>query len=207
MRPRCDPIDLASTLAKLNAGEPRPAVYRAYAETAARPYSRASWEALLRLGQASLARPSEGRHGATVAIPGSSPGTDPISDADADAESDAFWEARLAVKPRVVTTVTDNASLSVRGGSLNVRDGQRRLRYDPGSRMPSAIVMAGWGGVVTIEAIRFCGSHGVAIIVLDWMRELMAVMPSRPSDNAALLRAQAFADPTPIAAQIVQGRS
>jgi CRISP-associated protein Cas1 len=154
----------------------------------------------------SLAKSSEGRHGPNVAIPGSSPGTDPISDADADAESDAFWEARLAVKPRVVTTVTDNASFSIRGGSLNVRDGERRLRYDPGSRLPSAIVMAGWGGVITIEAIRFCGSYGVAIIALDWMRELMAVMPSRPSDNAALLRAQAFADPTPIAVRIVQAK-
>jgi hypothetical protein len=144
-RARCDPIDVAATLARLSAGAPRPSVYRAYAETAARPYSRASWEALLRLGQASLAKPSEGRQRATVN--------------DADAESDAFWEPRLSVKPRVITTEADNASLSVKGGSLFVYDGERRLRYDPGSRMPSAIVMAGWGGVVSIEAIRFCGSQ------------------------------------------------
>ena len=199
-RPRCDPIDVAATLARLNAGAPRPAVYRAYAEIAARPYSRLSWEALLRLGQASLAKPSEGRHGATAAI------GEPISDASADAESDAFWEARLAIKPRVITTEADNASLSVRGGSLFVGDGVRRLRYDPGSRMPSAIVMAGWGGVVTIEAIRFCASHRIAIIVLDWMRELMSVMPARASESAAMLRAQAFADPLPIAIRIVQAK-
>ena len=219
-RPRCDPIDVAATLARLNAGAPRPAVYRAYAEIAARPYSRASWEALLRLGQASLARSpskdgrlstpyaSEGRHGATVAIGGpiSDAGADPRSEARADAESDAFWEARLAIKPRVITTEADNANLYVRGGSLFVGDGARRLRFDPGSRMPSAIVMAGWGGVVSIEAMRFCASHGVAIIVLDWMRELMSVMPARASESAAMLRAQASADPLPIAIRIVQAK-
>ena len=87
-----------------------------------------------------------------------------------------------------------------------VGDGERRLRYDPGSRLPSAIVMAGWGGVVSIEAMRFCASHGVAIIVLDWMRELMTVMPARASESAAMLRAQASADPLPIAIRIVQAK-
>jgi CRISPR associated protein Cas1 len=199
-RARCDPIDLATTLARLAAGEPRPAVYRAYAETAARPYSRASWEALLRTNTATLARNDEGGQ-----RPNAGDG-EPISDAMADAESDAFWEARLKVKPSVVTTEADSASLSVQGGSLFVRDGERRLRYDPGSRMPAAIVMAGWGGVVSIEAMRFCAAHGIAIIILDWMRELMTVMPARASASAAMLRAQAFADPLPIAARIVQAK-
>jgi CRISP-associated protein Cas1 len=205
-RPRCDPIDLDATLARLAAGAPRPAVYRAYAETAARPYSRASWEALLRLGQASLAKPSEGRQRPNAGDGGPISDADPRSQARADAESDAFWEARLSVKPRVVTTESDNASLSVKGGSLFVHDGERRLRYDPGSRMPSAVVMAGWGGVISIEAIRFCGSHGIAIIALDWMRELMSVTPTRASASAAMLRAQAFADPLPIAVRIVQAK-
>jgi hypothetical protein len=200
-RARCDPIDVAATLARLNQGAPRPTVYRAYAETAARPYSRASWEALLRLGQASLAELANGRHEASVGD-----GAPIISDAMADAESDAFWEGRLKVKPGVVTTEADNASLSVRGGSLDIRDGARRLRYDPGSRMPSAIVMAGWGGVVSIEAMRFCTSHGIAIIILDWMRELMTVTPLRSSLSAAMLRAQASADPLRIAARIVQAK-
>jgi CRISP-associated protein Cas1 len=188
-------------LARLNTGAPRPTVYRAYAETAARPYSRASWEALLRLEQASLAEPANGRHGAKAGD-----GAPIMSDAMADAESDAFWEGRLKVKPSVVTTEADNASLSVRGGSLDIRDGARRLRYDPGSRMPSAIVMAGWGGVVSIEALRFCTSHGIGIIILDWMRELMTVTPLRPSSSAAMLRAQVSADPMPIAARIVQAK-
>jgi hypothetical protein len=153
-RSRCDPIDLTATLARLATGAPRPSVYRAYAETAARPYSRASWEALLRLGQASLVRPSEGRQ-----RPNAGDDAPIMSDAMSDAESDAFWEGRLKVKQNVITTEADSASIFTQGGSLNVRDGERRLRYDPGSRMPAAIVMAGWGGVVSIEAMRFCASH------------------------------------------------
>jgi CRISPR-associated protein Cas1 len=199
-RPRCDPIDLDATLARLAAGAPRPTVYRAYAETAARPYSRASWETLLRTGKPTLAQDDGDRQRANGGH------AEAVSDAAADAESDAFWEGRLKIKPSVITTEADSAGLSTQGGSLHVRDGQRRLRYDPGSRMPSAIVMAGWGGVVTIEALRFCASHGIAIIVLDWMRELMTVMPARPSDSAALLRAQAYADPLPIAVRIVQAK-
>ena len=66
--------------------------------------------------------------------------------------------------------------------------------------------MAGWGGVVSIEAMRFCTSHGIAIIILDWMRELMTVTPLRSSLSAAMLRAQASADPLPIAARIVQAK-
>ena len=38
-RPRCDPINVAATLARLDAGAPRLAVYRAYAEIAVRRYS------------------------------------------------------------------------------------------------------------------------------------------------------------------------
>jgi CRISPR-associated protein Cas1 len=199
-RPHCDPIDLDATLARLAAGAHRPAVYRAYAETAARPYSRASWEALLRTGKRTLAQDDGNRQRANVGD------AEAVPDAVADAESDAFWEGRLKIKPSVITTEADSATISTQGGSLHVRDGQRRFRYDPGSRMPSAVVMAGWGGVVTIEAMRFCASHGIAIIILDWMRELMTVMPARPSDNAALLRAQAYADPLAIAVRIVQAK-
>jgi hypothetical protein len=112
-----------------------------------------------------------------------------------DAESDAFWGARLAVKTRVVTTEADNASLTVKGGSLFVDDGERRLRYDAGARMPAAIVMAGRGGSVSVEALRFCASHRIAVVVLDWMRDLLTVMPGAPRAAAAMLRAQALADP------------
>ena len=124
-------------------------------------------------------------------------------DAAADAESDAFWGARLAVKTSVITTEADNASLTVKGGSLFVHDGERRLRYDAGARMPAAIVMAGWNGLVSVEALRFCASHRIAVVVLDWMRDLLTVMPGAPRAAAAMLRAQALADPAWIASRVV----
>ena len=194
-RPRCDPFDAARIIAAIGKDETTPLrAYQDYAATAARPYARASFEALLqrhqRLGPSPEPRPAAAR-------------APHASDAAADAESDAFWCARLAVKTAVVTTEADDASLTVKGGSLFVQDGDRRLRYDAGARMPAAIVMAGWNGLVSVEALRFCASHCIAIVVLDWMRDLLTVMPGAPRAAAAMLRAQAVADPPWIASRVV----
>jgi hypothetical protein len=197
-RPRCDPFDAAAIIAAIGKGETTPLrAYQAYASTAARPYARASFDLYLRRHERLGPSPEPG--------PGASPAPYEI-DAAADFESDAFWDARLAVKPRVVTTEADNASLTVKGGSLFVHDGARRLRYDAGARMPAAIVMAGWGGFVSIEALRFYASHRIAVVVLDWMRDLLTVMPGAPPAAAGLLRAQALADPAWIAACVVKAK-
>ena len=197
-RPRCDPFDAAAIIAAIGKGETTPLrAYQDYAATAARPYARASFETFLQRHQRLGPSPEPG-----PAVP---PAPHAI-DAAADAESDAFWGARLAVKSRVVTTEADNASLTVKGGSLFVHDGERRLRYDAGARMPAAIVMAGWGGFVSVEALRFCASHRIAIVVLDWMRDLLTVMPGAPRAAAAMLRAQALADPAWIASRVVMAK-
>ena len=194
-RPRCDPFDAAAIIAAVGRGETTPlGAYQDYAAMAARPYARASFDCYLR------------RHERLG--PSSEPGPAGLPaphafDAAADAESDTFWGARLAVKTRVVTTEADNASLTVKGGSLFVHDAERRLRYDAGAIMPAAIVMAGWGGFVSVEALRFCASHRIAVVVLDWMRDLLTVMPGAPRAAAAMLRAQALADPAWIASRVV----
>ncbi|MFZ0604734.1 MAG: CRISPR-associated endonuclease Cas1 [Roseiarcus sp.] len=194
-RPRCDPFDAAAIIAAISKGETTPLrAYQDYAAMAARPYARASFESNLR------------KHQRLGPSPEPRPAAQPaphVIDAVADAESDAFWGARLAVKSRVVTMEADNASLSVKGGSLFVHDGERRLRYDAGAKMPVAIVMAGWGGFVSVEALRFCASHRIAVVVLDWMRDLLTVMPGAPRVAAAVLRAQALADPAWIASRVV----
>ena len=194
-RPRCDPFDAAAIIAAVVRGETTPLrAYQDYAATAARPYARASFETVLQRHQRLGPSPEAGPTAALAPH---------AIDAAADAESDAFWGARLAVKPGVVTTEADNASLTVKGGSLFVHDGERRLRYDAGARMPAAIVMAGWGGFVSVEALRFCASHRIAVVVLDWMRDLLTVMPRAPRAAARMLRAQALADPAWIAARVV----
>jgi CRISPR-associated protein Cas1 len=197
-RPRCDPFDAAAIIAAIGKGETTPLrAYQDYAATAARPYARASFETLLQRHHRLGPRRQAGQAAA--------PAPHAI-DAASDAESDAFWGARLAIKTRVVTTEADNASLAVKGGSLFVSDGERRLRYDAGARMPAAIVMAGWGGLVSVEALRFCAAHRMAVVVLDWMRGLLAVMPGAPRPAATMLRAQALADPVWIATRVVQAK-
>ncbi len=194
-RPRCDSFDAAAIIAAIGKGETTPLrAYQDYAATAARPYARATFETYLRRHE---------RLGPSPQARAAVPLAPHVIDADADAELDAFWGARLAVKPRVVTTEADNASLTVKGGSLFVHDGERRLRYDAGARMPAAIVMAGWNGLVSVEALRFCASHRMAVVVLDWMRDLLTVMPGAPRAAAAMLRAQALADPAWIASRVV----
>ncbi len=194
-RPRCDPFDAAAIITAIGRGETTPLrAYQNYAATAARPYARGTFELCLRRHE---------RLGPSPELGPAVPSAPHAIDAAADAESDAFWGTRLAVKTSVITTEADNASLTVKGGSLFVHDGERRLRYDAGARMPAAIVMAGWNGLVSIEALRFCASHRIAVVVLDWMRDLLTVMPGAPRAAAAMLRAQALADPAWIASRIV----
>ncbi len=192
-RARCDPFDVHAARRAIEQGASERALYLDYSASAARPYARSTFSILLRRGES--------------AVVSAEPLAQHECDALADAESDAFWETRLKVKSRVVTTEGDSARLSVRGGALIVHDEERPdLRYDPGGRMPSAIVMAGWGGLVSVEALRFCASHRIAVLALDWMRELMAVMPGAPSRDAAILRAQALADRLWLASRIVQAK-
>jgi CRISPR-associated protein Cas1 len=119
-------------------------------------------------------------------------------------DSDAFWALRLKVKPSIVTTCADNATLRVKGGALIVFDGAHSLTYAAGGKHPCAIVMAGWGGHVSIEALRFCASHRIAVMVLDWMHDFLTIMSPAPKASAPILRAQVMADPAWIARRIVQ---
>jgi hypothetical protein len=123
-----------------------------------------------------------------------------------DTASDAYWEKFLRIKPRVLTTVADNASLRVKGGALVVSDGSERLIYEAGARKPQAIVMTGWGGLVTIEAMRWACDHKVSIVLLDWMRDFLTIVAPPAKTNAALIRAQVSADPLTAARSIVAAK-
>jgi CRISPR-associated protein Cas1 len=182
-RPRCDPFEVAFICAAIDRGETTErAAYLTYAATAARPYARSTFALMLR----------NAANGAG------------IERAQDEPDSDAFWAVRLKVKPSIVTTCADNASLRVKGGALIVFDGAHSLTYAAGGKHPSAIVMAGWGGHVSIEAVRFCASHRIAVIALDWMHDFLMIMSPAPKASTAILRAQAMADPAWIARRVVQ---
>jgi len=148
MRARCDAFDAETIRNKIKCGDTTPLLaYRDYASTAARPYARSTWQMLLKSPKTAA------------------PGLQQIGEP---------WTELTPVKPvNVLTTITDRANLKVRGGALYVTDGERILVYEPRGAKPFAIVMTGWAGFVTIEAMRFCSDYSVAIIVLDWTRDFM----------------------------------
>jgi hypothetical protein len=189
-RPRCDPIDAFHVLNALADGSTTPlAAYREYASTAARPYARSTWEVLIRGAE----RKTGERHAAEhekEALTGLASADAEPDNASLDAASDAYWVERLQVKSRVLTTIHDNASLRVKGGALIVCDGENRLVYDAAARKPQAIVMTGWSGLVTVEAMRWACDHKVAIILLDWMRDFLTIVGAPPKPSAALIRSQ-----------------
>ncbi len=99
-----------------------------------------------------------------------------------------------------MTLAGDAPHLWVRGDALHIRDGvpdpegKQTLVYERRSRKPLAIVLTGWGGSISIGAMRFCADHGMAIIVLDWGRDLMTVVSTPAPRSEKLIRMQCAAD-------------
>jgi CRISP-associated protein Cas1 len=195
-RPRCDPFDALASIADLDAGKSTPLkAYHDYAAVAARPYARSTFELLLQ----------QARRGVPHKVYASTqPAAETqLSAAQQDFTSDAFWAEHLPVKPRVLTTVCDNASLRVKGGALIVHDGERKLVFEAAAPKPRAIVMSGWSGMVTIEAMRFACDHKMAIVLLDWSREFLNIVSAPAKASAELVRCQVRADPVAIARAII----
>ena len=195
-RPRCDPFDALRVIADLDAGRSTPLkAYRDYASVAARPYARATFELLVAKAKRGAA---DGPACPNIVVPNDSP-----SLAEQDEASDAFWAEHLPVKPRVLTTVSDNASLRVKGGALIVHDGERRLVFEAAAPKPRAIVMAGWSGMATVEAMRFACDHKMAIVLLDWARDFLNIVCAPAKTSAELIRCQVRANPTLLACAII----
>jgi hypothetical protein len=187
-RPRCDPFDANVIAQAIEAGETTPLrAYEAYASVAARPYARSSWEVLLK----------NNKHTRTVNKPR-------LVIKHTTPEASYWFDP---VKPsNILTTTFDNASLKVKGGALIVVDGDRKIIYEQRGLKPQAIVMTGWGGYITIEAIRFCTDYNIAVIILDWSRDLMSVVYPSVKQSGTLICAQAACDPLPIAKALIQAK-
>jgi CRISPR-associated endonuclease Cas1 len=187
-RPRCDPFNANAVALAIEAGETTPLrAYEAYASVAARPYARSSWEVLLK-----NCKDIETDSKPTLAIKYAKPQA-------------SYWFD--PVKPsNILTTTLDNASLKVKGGALIVTDGDRKIVYEKRGEKPQAIVMTGWGGYITIEAIRFCTDYNIAVIILDWSRDLMSVVSPSVKQSGPLICAQATCDKLPIAKVLIQAK-
>jgi CRISPR-associated protein Cas1 len=90
----------------------------------------------------------------------------------------------------VLTLCGDGAALRVKGGLLEVFDQGVKCRFEPSSKTPKAVVFAGWGGFLTMQAVRFCAEHKIAIIFADWTGSLPSFVAPAPNPSASLIRAQ-----------------
>ena len=182
-RPRCDPFDAKAARAAIASGaKTERAIYLEYAATAARPYARVSFTMLLR----GAATPPKARRDWSRPLP-----TDGVSAAP--------------VKPRILS-LSPGGGLRVQAGALVAFDGERTVKYTRAAKPPLAVVLSSAGGFVSIEAVRFCARAHVAIVALDRAQGFLTVMTGAPKANAALIRAQAKADPLPIARIIVAAK-
>ena len=181
-------LDANAVALAIEAGETTPLrAYEAYASVAARPYARSSWEVLLKNNK------------------GIETDNKPILTIKHAKAQASYWFD--PVKPsNVLTTTFDNASLKVNGGALIVIDGDRKIIYEQRGLKPRAIVMTGWGGYITIEAIRFCTDYNIAVIILDWSRDLMSVVSPSVKQSGLLICAQAACDPLPIAKTLIRAK-
>lgn len=182
-RPRCDPFDAPAIRASINRGETTErAAYLTYAATAARPYARSTFTLMLKHSRVPF-------------------------DADASKAEAVLdrWRERSLVKPRILS-LSAGGGLRVQAGALIAFDGAQTLKYTRAAKPPLAIVLSSAGGFVSIEAVRFCARAGIAIVALNRAHGFLTVMTGAPKVSAALIRAQAKADPLPIARAIVAAK-
>jgi CRISPR-associated endonuclease Cas1 len=120
------------------------------------------------------------------------------------AASDDFWQGKAAIRPDILV-LDDGATLRVRGGHLQAFSRGVTQTFDAGPhhRKPKAIIFAGWGGALSIEAIRFCVDHKITVIAVGWLGDLMTFATPRAVQDAALVRSQCSVKPGVIAREIV----
>jgi CRISPR/Cas system-associated endonuclease Cas1 len=165
-----------------NAGKNLSALWRDHAASAAQPYGYAAFRKEFRKWQAAA----------------------PSAPSAEYAASDIFWHGRAAIRPDIL--VLDNgATVRVHGGHLQTFSQGITRTFDAGPhhRKPKAIIFAGWGGSLTIQASRFCIDHKIAVIATGWLGDLLTFVAPRPTQDAALVRAQCSAKSLPISRAIV----
>jgi hypothetical protein len=158
---------------KVQAGEDAGAtlieIWREYAARAARPYDVSAFRKEFRKWQASA----------------------PVEPAKEFAASDYHWQCKASVRPDILV-LDDGATVRVRGGHLETFSRGVTNLFDAGPhhRKPNAIIFAGWGGSLSIQAARFCIDHKITVISTGWLGDLMTFVAPRPAQDAALVRAQ-----------------
>jgi CRISPR/Cas system-associated endonuclease Cas1 len=165
-----------------DAGESLTGIWREYAENAAMPYGFAAFRKEFRKWQACASPNPSAEYAA----------------------SDIYWQSKVAIRPDILV-LDDGATVRIRGGHLQTfsQGIERTFDAGPHHRKPKAIIFGGWGGSLTVQASRFCIDHKITVIATGWLGDLLTFIAPRPTQDAALVRAQCSAAPTPIIRAIV----
>jgi CRISP-associated protein Cas1 len=179
VRARCTPPNSGAVSKARAAGQSWRDIWVAYAERAERPYG-FTWFQKIALAKAS-----------------------PVEDAiDAFAESETYWEKRLSPVSKTLG-IAEGGALRVKGGQLQIHDAGKNRHFTQDGHKPQALVFMGWGGLVTLEATRWCSENHVAIVALDWTHGLLSFVHGAPKAEAALVRAQCSAEALRIARELI----
>ena len=207
----CDPVDAAATVERIATGETTAAdAWRAYAASAARPCARATFA-----GALSRARVSAGLPIAVNAMRNLKRGV-------------SGDEIRKRAGAAPVLVIGPDAALRVRGGALDVEHGSGKdrvhVRIDVDEPKPAAILFDAHGEFLTGEAIRWCARYAIPLILPNGPgRAILFYESALEADGAgegvngkhaarildvgpSLVRAQALADPVPVARAIVSAK-
>jgi CRISPR-associated endonuclease Cas1 len=189
--------------------------WREYVTQAARPYAYATYRRDFERYRAALARREweedrQENHGIRDIVP------------EFEARGD-YWRRRAAPKSSVLF-LYPRAGMRLRSGALEIDCGDRpealggkeTLRFEPNetkraqrlgaqSATPRAICFAERGGFITTDAISFCASNDIAVIVLGRpSTEIITIVAPTPRASAEIVRAQARATPVKIAREIIR---
>ena len=215
----CDPFDAAAIVERITAGEATPAdAYRRYAASAARPCARATFA-----GALSRARVSAGLPIAVNTMRNLKRG---VSGDEIRKRTRAPTRSRAQAGP--VLVIGPDAALRVRGGALDVEHGAGKdrvhVRIDVDEPKPAAILFDAHGEFLTGEAIRWCARYAIPLILPNGPgRAILFYESALEADGAgegvdgkhaarildvgpSLIRAQALADPIPVARAIVSAK-
>jgi CRISP-associated protein Cas1 len=225
----CDPVDAAAIVERIAAGETTAAdAYHRYAATAVRPCARATFAGALsraRVGTAPSTVPVE----PTPDRSRSDPDLPIAVDATRNLKRGVSGhEIRKRAGAGPVLVIGPDAALRVRGGALDVEHGSGKdrvhVRIDVDEEKPAAILFDAHGEFLTGEAIRWCARYAIPLILPNGPgRAILFYESALEADGAgegvngkhaarildvgpSLVRAQALADPVPVARAIVSAK-
>ena len=207
----CDPFDAAAIVDRIATGEITAAdAWRTYAAAAARPCARATFAGALSRTRVSGSLPIAVKRERNLK------------------RGVSGHEIRKRAGAAPVLVIGPDAALRVRGGALDVEHGSGKdrvhVRIDVDEPKPAAILFDAHGEFLTGEAIRWCARYAIPLILPNGPgRAILFYESALEADGAgegvngkhaarildvgpSLVRAQALADPVPVARAIVSAK-